>query len=442
MPRTFSLRPQRGVSLIELMIAVALASFLLIGLIQVFGASRQAYQASVGISRIQEGSRFALEFLQRDLRMAGHLGWANDVARMFSATYPAPTANARISQLDNLMALDNNPADQFNSALELASADFPFRFDMAVQGFEAANTAPGQTIALAGRAAEAASHWTPAIDAGLYAAMSPRPLAGSDVIVMRFLGQDGVPVRFDKDANSISYLAAADAGFMQALRYYGIANYGAAALFQAPAVPTGTTITVVAGSGGENDRLFQSASEPLRGNVMLYPVNIYAYYVGLGASGVPSLFRAVFSGNTWTSEELVEGVEMLQLTYGRDTLRVAGGPPPAPGASAPTCPLGGASCVPDGSVDDYVTASDLVVGLTTEAERAARWRSVGAVRVGLLMRSTERAGTPDRDEANANVGNLQIGRSVIDLPDGAASDGVLRRPFESTVALRNRLYGN
>ena len=409
---------QRGVSLVELMIAVALASFLLIGLIQVFGASRQAYQTSVGISRIQEGGRFAFEFLQRDLRMAGHLGWANDVARMFSATYPAANANARVSQLDNLMALDNNPADQYNSALELASAAFPFRFDVAVQGFEAANTAPGQTIALAGRAVAAANHWTPQVDADLYAAMTPRPLAGSDIVVLRFLGQDGVPVNFNKDTNAITYSNAADAGFMQSQRFYGIANYGAAALFQAPAAPSGTTITVASGAGGANQRLFQSASEPLRGNVMLYPANIYAYYVGLGASGGPSLFRASYSGNTWTSEEIVEGVEMLQLTYGRDTLTTN---------------------LPDGSVDAYVTANTLVAGLATEAERAARWRSVGAVRVGMLVRSPERAGTPNRNEAAADVGNLQIGRSIIDLPEG---DAILRRPYESTVALRNRLYGN
>lgn len=412
-------RAHAGVSLVELMIAVALASFLLIGLIQVFGASRQAYQTSVGISRVQEGARFAFEFLQRDLRMAGHLGWANDVARMFSATYPAPNGNARISQLDNLMAADDNPADQFNSALELSSSAFPFRFDMAVQGFEAAATAPGQTIALAGRAVAAANHWTPAIDGGLYAAMTPRPLAGSDVLVLRFLGQDGVPVRFNKDTNAVTYVATSDAGFIRPSRFYGIANYGAAALFQAPAnvTPTATTVTMVAGGGGANQRLFQSASEPLRGGVMLYPVNIYAYYVGEGASGAPSLFRAVYSGSTWTSEELVEGVEMLQLTYGRDT--------------------GTAANVPDGSVDTYVTADTLVAGLTTDVERAARWRSVGAVRVGLLMRSAERAGTPDRNEAA--VGNLVIGRSLIDLPEG---DAFLRRPYESTVALRNRLYGN
>lgn len=427
-------RPQRGVSLVELMIAVALASFLLIGLIQVFGASRQAYQTSVGISRIQEGARFGTEFLQRDLRMAGHLGWANDMARMFSATFPSPSGAVQVRQIDNLMAADTD-ADQFNSALELSTAAFPFRFDMAVQGFEAAATAPGQTIALAGRGVAAADHWSPTLDAGLYAGMSPRPLAGSDVVVLRFLGQDGVPVRFDKDTNEITYLAASDAGFIRPSRFYGIANYGAVALFQAPAAPAGTTITIEA--NGANARLFQAASEPLRGNVMLYPAHILAYYVGLGASGAPSLFRANFSGTTWTSEELVEGVEMLQLTYGRDSLVSI--PVPAPPALPSPCPAVGGQCVPDGSVNDYVSGDTVVAGLTTEWERAARWRSVGAVRVGMLVRSPERAGTPNRDETNPDVGRLFVGRSVIDLPEG---DAILRRPYESTVALRNRLYGN
>ncbi len=413
-----NLKKSQGFSLIELMIAMALASFLLIGLVQIFGASRQAYQTSVGISRIQEGGRFAFEFLLRDMRMAGHLGWANDVARMFPATYPAPNAAVRVAQLDNLLAADDNPADQYNSAAELSASAFPFRFDMAVQGFESNNTAPGQTVALAGRVAGAATDWTPNLDPTLFANISPKPLRGSDVLVMRFLGQDGVPVTFDKDNNRFTYQQATDENFVVASRYYGIANYGAAALFQAPAAVSGTQITVVAGSGGNNQRVFQDASEKLRGTVMLYPANIYAYYVGLGASGVPSLFRASFVGSAWSSEELVEGVELIQLTYGRDT---------------------GTANLPDGSVDTYQTADALVAGLTTEADRAARWRSVGAVRLGVLMRSPERAGTPDRQETVAAVGRLHVGRTIIDLPEG---DGILRRPYESTVALRNRLYGN
>ena len=424
---------QAGLSLIELMIAIALAAFLLVGLIQIFTASSQAYRTSVGLSRIQEGSRFSFEFMQRDLRMAGHMGWANDVARMYSGTYPAPSANFAVTQFDNLMAPDNNPANGVNSMGEFAAAPFAFRFDTAIQGFEATGTSPGDTVALAGRAAGAVADWTPNLDGVFFADVNPKPLRGSDIVVMRALGQDGVPVTFNKDTPSITFIAASDAGFIEAGRYYGIANYGAAAVFQAPPVvsPTATLINLQVGAGTTNQHGFFGASEVLRGNVVLYPANIYAYYVGLGASNIPSLFRATYSGTAWTSEELVEGVEMLQLTYGRDTLSQRG----AGGAFTP-CGAGG-SCFPDGSVDEYLTAAQVVLGLTTEVDRAARWRSIGAVRLGVLLRSPERAGTPDRDELA--TGNLQISRTVIDLPEG---DAILRRPYESTVALRNRLYGN
>jgi len=424
---------QSGLSLIELMIAVALSAFLLVGLIQIFTASSQAYRTSVGLSRVQEGGRFSFEFMQRDLRMAGHMGWANDVARMYSGTYPTPSPAFAVTQFDNLMAADNNPTNTSNSMGELAAAPFPFRFDTAIQGFEANGTAPGQTVALAGRTAGVAGDWTPNLDADFFTNISPKPLRGSDIVVMRFLGQDGVPVTFNKDSSSITFIAASDAGFIEAGRYYGIANYGAAAVFQAPPVvlATATVITVQHGGSTTNQHGFFGASEVLRGNVMLYQANIYAYYVGLGASAVPSLFRATFSGNAWTSEELVEGVEMLQVTYGRDTLSQRG-----PAGTFVPCGAGG-TCLPDGSVNEYVTAAQLTTALGTEVDRAARWRSVGAIRLGVLMRSPERAGTPNRDEIAA--GNLQISRTVIDLPEG---DSILRRPYESTVALRNRLYGN
>ena len=67
-----------GLSLIELMIALLIGTILVLGLVQVFSASRAAYQLSQGIARNQENARFALDFLSRDLRMAGHAGCVND----------------------------------------------------------------------------------------------------------------------------------------------------------------------------------------------------------------------------------------------------------------------------------------------------------------------------------------------------------------------------
>ena len=76
-----SRRKNLGLSLVELMIALLIGTILLIGVVQVFGASRTAYQLSEGMSRTQENARFALDYLQRDIRMAGHFGCVNDQAR-------------------------------------------------------------------------------------------------------------------------------------------------------------------------------------------------------------------------------------------------------------------------------------------------------------------------------------------------------------------------
>src|SRR5690606_38678649 len=81
-----NLRPawarMRGLSLIELMIALVIGTVLMIGIIQVFSSSRAAYQLSEGVARAQENGRFALDYLQRDIRMAGHFGCVNDQAMM------------------------------------------------------------------------------------------------------------------------------------------------------------------------------------------------------------------------------------------------------------------------------------------------------------------------------------------------------------------------
>lgn len=69
-----------GLSLIEMMIALVIGLVLLLGVIQVFSASRTAFQLSEGASRAQENARFALDFLARDIRMAGHFGCVNDQA--------------------------------------------------------------------------------------------------------------------------------------------------------------------------------------------------------------------------------------------------------------------------------------------------------------------------------------------------------------------------
>lgn len=65
---------QTGVSLVELMIAMAIGVFLIAGVITVFGKTRDLYRTNETAARMQETARYAVSTLEADLRMANYWG--------------------------------------------------------------------------------------------------------------------------------------------------------------------------------------------------------------------------------------------------------------------------------------------------------------------------------------------------------------------------------
>jgi len=63
---------QQGLSLIELMVAMALGLLLIAGALQMMLTSQTIYRTTDTLSRIQENGRFALSFLTKSIRMAGY----------------------------------------------------------------------------------------------------------------------------------------------------------------------------------------------------------------------------------------------------------------------------------------------------------------------------------------------------------------------------------
>ena len=63
-----------GMTLVELMVALAVGSFLVVGSVQVYNQSRQAYVINESIARVQETAQFALDTIEADLRMASNYG--------------------------------------------------------------------------------------------------------------------------------------------------------------------------------------------------------------------------------------------------------------------------------------------------------------------------------------------------------------------------------
>lgn len=399
-------RAQRGLSLIELMVALTLGSLLVLGLLKVFEASRASYKLSEGLARVQENGRFAMDYLQRDLRMVGHMGCANDQSR-FQAS-PARFASAFV-------------AGEQPTEAEFDAAPEALRFNTMLQGFEAAGTAPGAALDLA-----ASGVWsgTPALPAYI-ASLSPAPVAGSDVIALRYFSAEGIAVKsFDgvrivvdteRWSEVLSAGGIADPGLL------AIGDCASAAAFEATAVNKGGTDTVVQVNQSGLNRSSLVNRNFTAGQSMLYRAETQVYYVGLNpqAGDEPTLYRARFmvtpgSGEVALAggapEALVEGVENMQLIYGLDSQTDQSRPP-------------------TGYVASQAVASEVQPGNDTTP-----WRRVGLVQVAFLARSTERAGVSgtERPEPPRLLGVAAT------PPD----DGRYRAVYESTVALRNRLYGN
>jgi type IV pilus assembly protein PilW len=63
-----------GFTLVELMVSLTIASFLMIGATTVYMQGRTTFRVTESISRLQEDARFALDTLEPDIRMTGYLG--------------------------------------------------------------------------------------------------------------------------------------------------------------------------------------------------------------------------------------------------------------------------------------------------------------------------------------------------------------------------------
>ena len=62
---------QQGLSLVELMIAMVIGLILMAGISQVLLSGKRSFNTQSGTGTLQENGRFAMYYLQRDIRMAG-----------------------------------------------------------------------------------------------------------------------------------------------------------------------------------------------------------------------------------------------------------------------------------------------------------------------------------------------------------------------------------
>jgi len=158
----------------------------------------------------------------------------------------------------------------------------------------------------------------------------------------------------------------------------------------ATSAASGSSVTLNAGSASPCN---PGAPVVAAANFMMLPLSGHIYYIRNNAAGEPSLYRETLLANgTTEAQELVEGVENMQITYGLDTSQV----------SLAECPDD--NC----SADVYVEADDPAMATVTN------WNRVVSIRLILTMRTPETG-------------------------VGVGGDGRIRKPFTTTIAVRNRL---
>jgi type IV pilus assembly protein PilW len=350
---------QQGVTLIEIMLAMVLGLLVVAGLLQLFVGSKVSYNLQEGLGRLQEDGRLAMELVAADIRMAGQNGCRRDLA-----------------------IIDNSGVGAF-----LADITVP------IEGFDAVGTGLGATYAITATdpaPSASASDWLPNLNGNLLGDVVP----GSDAVVVRYMGTREFPLT--AVSSDTVYTALGHTFPNGTSPILMAADCQQASIFQPSAVNDTTgTITHAAWTSpeGMNDN-----------HIRIGRVVTVAYFICQSAGGGPALCRSQLqaSNGSWGAvEELVEGVENMQILYGRDTTG-------------------------DGGVDDFVAAN---------AVGAGNWGAVVSVRLSLLVRTVDEVSRDTDTQTYDLASTLAAQRTRINPVD----DNRLRKVFSSTLSLRNRL---
>lgn len=251
-----------GVSLIELMVALVIGLFLILGAVTVYSQSRSSYRTLEAVARVQEKARYALDVLEVDIRAANYWG-LNSRSDFIDAE------RNRDPERENLQVLD-----------ELAAVIDDCGPDWAIDLREYVGGSNGDYAAL--------EDCAPSVGDAR---------AGSDVLVVRHAGNEPVA-----GANSLR----PDGLYIQTSRVRGT-------LFS----------TAVECDPSEEDCVPLDFLPPVSETHELAATGYFISTASTGDAAQPSLRRKRLvngaNGATIIEEEIMNGVEDLQVQIGLDT---------------------------------------------------------------------------------------------------------------------------
>lgn len=261
---------QVGLSLIELMISITLGLVLMAGVVQMFVSSKSVFTTQQSMSRIQETGRLAIEFLSRDIRMAGFYGCFR----------PSPTEAARKLQNDTLVI--NSLYGNFGEAIRgYASRS---SLTAAQRAYLTGGTILANTNVLVLRSA------------------SPTPriinAANTDTTLQVFSTQTKVNGCVDGICENDAAVAS-DCFRARVFQVKTLTSAGSNLTIEHPDNWNLATDVTASYSSGE-----------------VLPMNTTSYFIATGASGAPSLWQKL---NQKTAVEVLEGVERITYKFATES---------------------------------------------------------------------------------------------------------------------------
>ena len=275
--RPFSfLARQRGLTLVELMIAITLELIVLASVIGVLLANRESYRTSEALSRMQENARFTFEALGRSIRAAGG----------------NPCGATKV-------------ANVLNKQSEFWWANWT---NNAVRGYEANDAQFPQPVGsgVAQRVAgtDALILMSGALDEGVVITEHNPNSAQFKVNTTQHGLRDGdIVMACDNDHAAIFQVTNANSSNVTIVHNTGVGNPGNCS--------KGLGYPTDCGSVNGNSYTFA-------GNGFLAKLSAEAWYIGNNSRGGRSLYRIFLArsgNNPTTTEEVVPDVRDMQLAY-------------------------------------------------------------------------------------------------------------------------------
>lgn len=260
---------QRGIGLVEILVALLIGLIVLGAVWNVFLSSRQGYRTNDALARVQDNGRFAASLLSRELRLAGYKGLCGQDTPV------------------------NNLLDTTDPGYDAVL----FNLDNALLGWD--DTGPTAS----------------------WAAGMNGYVAGTDVLLFKHAGVvPGVTADGNTPANANAISLTTESG-IPAATIVVVSDVLGCDMFQNRSSANATNLARGAGGGtpgnvnpGGND--FSHAYD---GDMEINTFRSGLYYVGAGNDGRPALRRMRFDAGSGNDELVADGVEDMQIVYGEDT---------------------------------------------------------------------------------------------------------------------------